>query len=255
MPDIEDVVAAPGVADRFEVDLGDQRAGRVDHLEAALVGEVAVRGRDAVRREDQRAAGRHLVQALHEDGATVAQVGHDLVVVDDLVLDVDRRSVDLEHALDDLDRSGDSRAEPARPGEQHLHGSEYTNGVLGVGGDAWYSPGMSRQPRHVVACLLAFLVLLVPSSGWAQEPTPNPLLPPAPPAEPAVSAAAGPHRRGLGGRGRARRPEPPERLAGHQRRGRHEPAVSMLDTLKEKGLRTSFFVLGWWAEREPAGAS
>ena len=25
----------------------------------------------------------------------------------------------------------------------------------------------------------------------------------------------------------------------------------MLDTLKEKGLRTSFFVLGWWAERQP----
>ncbi len=30
-----------------------------------------------------------------------------------------------------------------------------------------------------------------------------------------------------------------------------EPAVSMLDTLREKGLRTTFFVLGWWAERQP----
>jgi peptidoglycan/xylan/chitin deacetylase (PgdA/CDA1 family) len=28
----------------------------------------------------------------------------------------------------------------------------------------------------------------------------------------------------------------------------------MLDTLKEKGLRTTFFVLGWWAEQQP-GAS
>ena len=25
----------------------------------------------------------------------------------------------------------------------------------------------------------------------------------------------------------------------------------MLDTLREKGVRTSFFVLGWWAERQP----
>lgn len=29
----------------------------------------------------------------------------------------------------------------------------------------------------------------------------------------------------------------------------HEPALSMLDTLAEKHLRTTFFVMGWWAER------
>lgn len=29
------------------------------------------------------------------------------------------------------------------------------------------------------------------------------------------------------------------------------PAESMLDTLRERGLRTTFFVLGWWAERFP----
>jgi len=29
------------------------------------------------------------------------------------------------------------------------------------------------------------------------------------------------------------------------------PAVSMLDTLRERSLRTTFFVLGWWAERFP----
>ncbi len=31
----------------------------------------------------------------------------------------------------------------------------------------------------------------------------------------------------------------------------YTPAVSMLDTLRERGLRTTFFVLGWWAERYP----
>src|SRR5262249_28792538 len=30
-----------------------------------------------------------------------------------------------------------------------------------------------------------------------------------------------------------------------------EPAVSMLDTLRDRKLRTTFFVLGWWAERQP----
>src|SRR5437764_5390305 len=29
------------------------------------------------------------------------------------------------------------------------------------------------------------------------------------------------------------------------------PAESMLDTLRERGVRTTFFVLGWWAERFP----
>jgi peptidoglycan-N-acetylglucosamine deacetylase len=31
----------------------------------------------------------------------------------------------------------------------------------------------------------------------------------------------------------------------------YTPAVSMLDTLRERGLRTTFFVLGWWADRHP----
>jgi peptidoglycan-N-acetylglucosamine deacetylase len=31
----------------------------------------------------------------------------------------------------------------------------------------------------------------------------------------------------------------------------YTPAVSMLETLREHGLRTTFFVMGWWAERNP----
>jgi peptidoglycan-N-acetylglucosamine deacetylase len=31
----------------------------------------------------------------------------------------------------------------------------------------------------------------------------------------------------------------------------YEPAVEMLDTLAEKGVRTTFFLMGWWAERNP----
>jgi len=30
-----------------------------------------------------------------------------------------------------------------------------------------------------------------------------------------------------------------------------ETAVSMLDTLRDKGVRTTFFVQGWWADRQP----
>jgi peptidoglycan/xylan/chitin deacetylase (PgdA/CDA1 family) len=31
----------------------------------------------------------------------------------------------------------------------------------------------------------------------------------------------------------------------------YDPAVEMLDTLAEKGVRTTFFLMGWWAERHP----
>lgn len=31
----------------------------------------------------------------------------------------------------------------------------------------------------------------------------------------------------------------------------YDPAVEMLDTFAEKGVRTTFFLMGWWAERNP----
>ncbi len=31
----------------------------------------------------------------------------------------------------------------------------------------------------------------------------------------------------------------------------YEPATEMLDTFAEKGVRTTFFLMGWWAERNP----
>jgi peptidoglycan/xylan/chitin deacetylase (PgdA/CDA1 family) len=31
----------------------------------------------------------------------------------------------------------------------------------------------------------------------------------------------------------------------------YDPAPEILDTLAEKGVRTTFFVMGWWAERNP----
>jgi peptidoglycan-N-acetylglucosamine deacetylase len=31
----------------------------------------------------------------------------------------------------------------------------------------------------------------------------------------------------------------------------YQPAPAILDTLKSKGIRTTFFLLGWWAEKQP----
>jgi hypothetical protein len=64
------------------VHLGHQRAGGVDHLEAALHGQIAVRGWHSVGGEDQRAARWYFVKTLDEHGATVSQIGHDLMAHD-----------------------------------------------------------------------------------------------------------------------------------------------------------------------------
>ena len=56
--DQQDRVALLGVADRFQVDLGHQRAGGVDGPQLPLAGDAADLGRDAVGREEQRGARR-----------------------------------------------------------------------------------------------------------------------------------------------------------------------------------------------------
>src|SRR5438132_7695326 len=32
----------------------------------------------------------------------------------------------------------------------------------------------------------------------------------------------------------------------------YTPAAVILDTLRERDVRTTFFIMGWWAERQPA---
>ena len=109
-----------------------------------------------------------------------------------------------------------------------------------------------RSLRHCRAYIVLILaMLLVPATGVAQDATPAPLLPPAPPTDlPAQPVSA-----------RTVEPGEDEVVRGDPTRPRislvvnvgagSEPAVSMLDTLREKGVKTTFFVLGWWADRKP----
>lgn len=103
----------------------------------------------------------------------------------------------------------------------------------------------------LLAGLVVLAVLLGPASGLAQEtaPAPAPVFPPAPPAEPpSRSARTVEVSEAEVVRGDPSRPN--VSLVVNVGAG-HEPAVGMLDTLREKGVRTTFFVLGWWAERHP----
>ena len=64
----------------------------------------------------------HLGLLLDEDRAALAQLLDHVLVVDDLLAHVDGRPVQLERALDGLDRAVDAGAVAARRREQQLLG-------------------------------------------------------------------------------------------------------------------------------------
>jgi hypothetical protein len=72
--------------------------------------------------EDDRRSFRHLGLTLDEDRTAFLQIPDDVRVVDDLLANVDRRAVQVEQALDGLDRALDAGAVATRRGqEDSLH--------------------------------------------------------------------------------------------------------------------------------------
>ena len=114
----------------LDVDLGDQRAGGVDRVQAPLGGVRVHAGGDPVRREHDRRALGHLGLGLDEDRAALAQLLDDVLVVDDLLAHVDRRAVELERALDRLHGSVHARAVAARRGEQQFFGDRIAHDLV-----------------------------------------------------------------------------------------------------------------------------
>ena len=105
------------------MDLGDKRAGGVQHWEPAA-GSFFLHGSgDAVRAEDGDRIRRHLKQILDEDRALGFQAFHDMLVVNDLMADVDRRAVFLERPFDDLDSPDHAGTKAARLSQKHFHGA------------------------------------------------------------------------------------------------------------------------------------
>ena len=75
-----------------------------------------------MRAEHHRRAFGYLGKILDEHRPFGAKVVHYIFVVHDLVAHVDRRSVQLECAFDDLDRAVYAGAKTAGIGEQDFHG-------------------------------------------------------------------------------------------------------------------------------------
>ena len=116
--DHHDRVALGGEAASGDVDLGHQRAGRVDRAQAARGGVLVDRWGDPVGGEDDHLPLRHFGLLLDEDRAALRQLLDDVLVVDDLLAHVDGRAVQVERAFDRLDGTVDAGAVAARRGEQ-----------------------------------------------------------------------------------------------------------------------------------------
>ncbi len=116
--DQDDRVALLGELARLDVDLGDQRAGRVDRAQVPRRGVLVNRRGDAVGGEDDQGALGHLGLLLDEDRAALRELLDDVLVVDDLLADVDGRPVQVERLLDGLDGAVHPGAVAAGRGQQ-----------------------------------------------------------------------------------------------------------------------------------------
>ena len=119
--DEQDGVALARKADGLEVDLGDERTGGVDGAQAAFERSGPDGRGDAVGAVQDRGPLRDLVDAVHEDDAALAEALDDGPVVNDFVIDVERRAVQLQGPFQALDRHVDAGAEPARVRQDDLH--------------------------------------------------------------------------------------------------------------------------------------
>ena len=74
-----------------------------------------------MRREQQPRIERHFLQAFDEHGPLIAETLHDMAIMHDLVVDVDRRAVELDRAVERVDRHIDAGTKTARAGQQDFH--------------------------------------------------------------------------------------------------------------------------------------
>jgi hypothetical protein len=113
MADQHQRIALLGELDRLDVNLGHQRAGSVNHLEAAGLAGVAHRRRNAVGRVDDALAGGDFLDLVDEDRAFFRQLIDHKAVVDDLPANVNGRAKGVEGDLDNVDGANHAGAKAA----------------------------------------------------------------------------------------------------------------------------------------------
>jgi hypothetical protein len=130
VPHVHDPIALAGSHLDLVVDLGHQRAHTVDDVGAlGPGGSDDLRGRTVRGEHDRRAVG-HVGDVVDEHHPEGLEPVDDDLVVDDLVVAVDRRVERAHHPREGLDRHLDAGAEAPGGGEQHavdVHLAEATD--------------------------------------------------------------------------------------------------------------------------------
>ena len=117
--DVDDAVALAGAHPHLVVDLGDERAHRVDDVAAPRLGGGDDLGRRAVGRQHDRRARRDVGDVVDEHDALGLEALDDQPVVDDLVVAVHGRREAADHPGQRLDRHLDAGAEASWLGQEH----------------------------------------------------------------------------------------------------------------------------------------
>jgi hypothetical protein len=107
-------------ADCFEMNFGNERAGRVYHAQAFALRKVYDLRRHAVRAKDAHSAVGHIFELFDEDHVALAEIIDHVTVMDDLVKDVNRRREIIESAFNYVNGSHNARAKTARLSEHYF---------------------------------------------------------------------------------------------------------------------------------------
>src|SRR5437667_2762830 len=104
-----------GKLQRLEVHLGDERTSGVNYFQLAGLGFVADRRRNAVGAKNEHRTMGNFLDGFDKNRTAPAQLLHNIRVMDNLVVHVDRRAISFQRQLDDIDCAHNARAETSRP--------------------------------------------------------------------------------------------------------------------------------------------
>ena len=128
MADHDDLVAVLIQTRHFAVHLGNQRASGIKHAKTALRRFLLHRLGYAVRRINQRGAGRHICQFFDKNSSFGAQIVHHEFIVHHFVPHINRRAKQLQCPFHNIDGTVHPRAKAARIGQhngfRHVFSSE-----------------------------------------------------------------------------------------------------------------------------------
>ena len=119
MADEDHMAARTMMARHLAVDLGDERADRIEPGQPPPIGLGGDGAGNAVRGHDDDGAIGNLIQLLDEDRPLRLERAHHGEIVDDRPADIDRRAVAGQRGFHRLDRPANPGAEAARRSEQH----------------------------------------------------------------------------------------------------------------------------------------